>query len=160
MFVQGVKRTGHSPFFPGLVVPSTGFLRSRPNLPFLTAIVAARGKSPAGPRRRNPKGDRGLRPLDGVTRHRRCPGIDSSSCLASDRRSLARDPTRLLPRAGRGRPACLPQSDRVGCPFRQGRTRGCAPTFSFPIFPHLDRFQLQICLAHLFMQSYSDRLLG
>ena len=52
-----------------------------------------------GPRRRNPKGARGLRPLDGVTRHRRCPGIDSSSCLASDRRSLACDPTRLLPRA-------------------------------------------------------------
>ena len=55
-----------------------------------------------GPRRRNPKGARGLRPLDRVTRHRRCPGIDSSSCLASNRRSLARDSTRLSPRTARG----------------------------------------------------------
>ena len=29
-----------------------------------------------GPRRRNPKGEKDLRPLDGVTRHRRCPRID------------------------------------------------------------------------------------
>ena len=55
-----------------------------------------------GPRRRNPKGARSLRPLDGVARRRRCESIDSSSRLASDHRSLARDPTRLLPRAIRG----------------------------------------------------------
>ena len=41
--------------------------------------------------------------------------------------------------------------DEIGCPFRQGRTRGCAPTLSILIFPHLDR--LQICLTHLFIQT-------
>ena len=55
-----------------------------------------------GPRRPNPKGARGLRPLGGVACRRRCAGIDSSSRLASDHRSLARDAVRLLPRAANG----------------------------------------------------------
>ena len=60
-----------------------------------------------GPRRRNPKGARGLRPLDRVTRRRRCPSIDSSSRLASDRRSLARDSTRLSPRTAKDLPSFI-----------------------------------------------------